>query len=137
MAELSTKKKSNQANAEVVMSNFRKSVNDGSIYVITKIGDEIVGVDKVAYISGAEYNELASIAHRNRAKYDLEKLAKHNAEVEEQKAKLDKIANEYQSMIAEQKAINAKLVSILKAMYGVQEADIGILLNELDSEVNE
>lgn len=125
-----------QTNSELVMSSFRKSINDGDIYVLTKRGNDLIGIDKVAYISGAEYNELASVANKNKSKLEAENKAKHDEEQTLLFTKLHDINDEILANYNKQLLINKKLLSIIKVMFGSVDGDLEVLIKELDGEVN-
>lgn len=127
---------SKQTGSEILMSQFRKNINDGDIYVLSKKNGEIVSIDKVAYLNGAEYVELANVANANKLKYDTIAKEKHD---QEQK-KLDDELLALKSIIKENHdkimSINKKLLQLIKVIYGTEDGDLDVLLPILESEVN-
>lgn len=125
-----------QTSGEVLMANFRKSINDGDVYVLDKKSGDVVGVNKVAYLGGAEFNEINNVAIVNKAKHDKIANDKHKAEQEALEIRLVALDNEIKTNYANLVSLAKKITNVLKVMYGSVDGDLELLIKELDSEVN-
>jgi len=132
-----------QSGAEILFNNFRKMVNDGSIYVLEKRNNELVCLKEVKYLIGNELNELENVARTNKVKYDKVDNDKRLAKEKELNDKFLFVDERFANLVLDlkakhdkQKAINLLLLDLLKITYGTSANDFGVVIAQLEKEIN-
>jgi len=128
--------KSNQVEAELLASAFRKRINDGNVYVITENGGEIVELKRVRYFTNGEYEELNKVAVSNKAKHDLEKQQKLLQEKQELENKLVNFGLADDEVYSKVVRLSKNVLRGLKIIYGTNDEDLELVISEIEKELN-